>query len=289
MKKLLIGAAMLAAVFAFTGCVQDFGPDGDNKGTKWNKTMTVDATELEELGDPEKQDYSRYWSELSTSKEVAAFKTTIEIFNEDTIENKDGANAVVGLVFDAHETKVTADDGSNDIVRDFVLIGYQPATNRFYIERYENISSNELKEGLQTETSSMGSYKSFVGNIGSMTLGDEQVSGDWKNVPNGWVTTNEDGNKTFTIEVKQDTPGTYTIFFGNTKIGTYNGTVKNKKPIDNGLNSDIEGYDNTTFAEKETFAVGGMGIYGNCPTGTKLKVKYSSDKTKTYGLFIDEE
>ena len=55
------------------------------------------------------------------------------------------------------------------------------------------------------------------------------------------------------------------------------------------LFSDIEGYDNTTFAEKETFAVGGMGIYGNCPTGTKLKVKYSSDKAKTYGLFIDEE
>lgn len=285
MKKLLIGAAMLAAVFAFTGCLQDMG-EGSKSGTKFNKTMIVDATtdtfmdlaaKTEDADKNGKQDvlYRRYFSELSTSKEVAAIETTITINKKESIvtattEKRDSAvNAVVGLAFDVHK--------SEEDVYDFVIVGVKPVDGYFYVERYENIAkakanAGETDDGFDTTDGSLGAYTPVV----------KEVEG-WAANPITF-TEDKDGNKQFTVKIEQTTPKTYDILINGKKVGSYNGTVVNAEPVERN-----DGKDKDTFAEVGEFAVGGIGMYANCPEGTKLKVKYSSDKSKTYGLFIDEE
>lgn len=282
MKKLLIGAAMLAAVFAFTGCLGDIG-EGSKSGTKYNKTMIVDATTDTFMEKAEKAEvdekpailYRRYFSELSTSKEVAAIETTITINKKESIETattekRDSAvNAVVGLAFDVHKTE--------EDVYDFVIVGVKPVDGYFYVERYTNIAkakanAGETDDGFDTTDGALGAYTPVVKEV------------------NGWAAnpikfkTDKDGNKQFTVKIEQTTPKTYDILINDNKVGSYNGTVLNKEPVESN-----DGKDKDTFAQVGEFAVGGIGMYANCPEGTKLKVKYSSDKSKTYGLFIDEE
>lgn len=282
MKKLLIGAAMLAAVFAFTGCLGDMG-EGSKSGTKFNKTMIVDATTDTFMEKAEKAEvdekpailYRRYFSELSTSKEVAAIETTITINKEESIvtatteKRKDPVNAVVGLAFDVHKTE--------EDVYDFVIVGVKPVDGYFYVERYTDIAkakanAGETDDGFDTTDGSLGAYTAVV----------KEVEG-WAANPIKF-TEDKDGNKQFTVKIEQTTPKTYDILINGEKVGSYNGTVVNTEPVESN-----DGKDKDTFAEVGEFAVGGIGMYANCPEGTKLKVKYSSDKSKTYGLFIDEE
>lgn len=286
MKKLLIGAAMLAAVFAFTGCLGDMG-EGSKSGTKFNKTMIVDATtdtfmdlaaKTEDADKNGEQDvlYRRYFSELSTSKEVAAIETTITINKEESIvtaktTKRDAAvNAVVGLAFDVHK--------SEEDVYDFVIVGVKPVDGKFYVERYENIAKDKANagksdDGFDTTDGALGAYKAIV----------EEEKDGWYKDPITF-TEDKDGNKQFTVKIEQTTPKTYDILINGKKVGSYNGTVVNAEPVERN-----DGKDKDTFAGVGEFAVGGIGMYANCPEGTKLKVKYSSDKSKTYGLFIDEE
>lgn len=282
MKKLLIGAAMLAAVFAFTGCLGDMG-EGSKSGTKFNKTMIVNATTDTFMDKAEKAEvdekpailYRRYFSELSTSKEVAAIETTITINKKESIETakttkrEKPVNAVVGLAFDVHKSK--------EDVYDFVIVGVKPVDGYFYVERYTDIAkakanAGETDDGFDTTDGSLGAYTAVV----------KEVEG-WAANPIKF-TEDKDGNKQFTVKIEQTTPKTYDILINGEKVGSYNGTVVNTEPVESN-----DGKDKDTFAEVGEFAVGGIGMYANCPEGTKLKVKYSSDKSKTYGLFIDEE
>lgn len=282
MKKLLIGAAMLAAVFAFTGCLGDIG-EGSKSGTKYNKTMIVDATTNTFMEKAEKAEvdekpailYRRYFSELSTSKEVAAIETTITINKKESIETAttekraDAVNAVVGLAFDVHKTE--------DDVYDFVIVGVKPVDGYFYVERYTDIAkakanAGETDDGFDTTDGALGAYTPIV----------TEVKG-WAANPITF-TEDKDGNKQFTVKIEQTTPKTYDILINGKKVGSYNGTVFNAEPVESN-----DGKDKDTFADVGKWAVGGIGMYANCPEGTKLKVKYSSDKAKAYGLFIDEE
>lgn len=283
MKKLLIGAAMLAAVFAFTGCLGDIG-EGSKSGTKFNKTMIVDATTDTFMKKAEKAEvdekpavlYRRYFSELSTSKEVAAIETTITINKEESIETAkttkrdEAVNAVVGLAFDVHK--------SEEDVYDFVIVGVKPVDGYFYVERYTDIAkakanAGETDDGFDTTDGALREvYTPIV----------TEVKG-WAANPITF-TEDKDGNKQFTVKIEQTTPKTYDILINGKKVGSYNGTVVNAEPVESN-----DGKDKDTFADVGKWAVGGIGMYANCPEGTKLKVKYSSDKAKTYGLFIDEE
>lgn len=281
MKKLLIGAAMLAAVFAFTGCLQDMG-EGSKSGTKFNKTMIVDATTdtfMDKAAETEDNAilYRRYFSELSTSKEVAAIETTITINKEESIvtatteKREDPLNAVVGLAFDVHK--------SEEDVYDFVVVGVKPVDGKFYVERYKNVAKAKANAGDADD--------GFDTTDGALATGDNMEAivggGTWAKDP---ITFTEDkeGNKQFTVKIEQTTPKTYDILINGKKVGSCNGTVFNTEAVKSN-----DGKDKDTFAEIGKWAVGGIGIYANCPEGTKLKVKYSSDKSKTYGLFIDEE
>lgn len=283
MKKFMtiIAAAML--VLALTGC--DTLGKGKTKGTKWKKTMTVDGTSITTK-------YRRFIKPLSTSKKVTAIKTTIAVDTDKSILKSDTGKAVVGLAIDFHS------EGTTKKTYDMVLIGFQPEGKMFYIEKYENVSESadnkdasyddaideETEDlgdnGFDTSASSMNGdahddyvpYKSFYDSANkttftkAVTLGEYEAA-DWMAAPAGSY--NADGDEGFEIyvQVKQTTKGTYEIYLGNTKVATYSGEKK-----DNDGN-----------------CIGGAAVYANTPKGTKVTVKYISDKDETNGLFADEE
>ena len=288
MKKFMtiIAAAML--VLALTGC--DTLGKGKTKGTKWKKTMTVDGTSITTT-------FRRFIKPLSNSRKVKAIKTTIAI-DEDSILKSDASGkeryAVVGLAIDFH-----SDGAGNNKKYDMVLIGFQPEGKKFYIEKYENVSADGAKSadtdmddetedlgesGFDTNAGSMNGdktaenptpYISFY-NVGNettfstpVTIGTTCIDDDWMAAPAGSY--NADGENGFEIyvQVKQADAGIYDIYLGETKVATYEGAKK-----------DTDG-----------MAIGGAAVYANTPKGTKVTVKYISDKDPavTIGLFADEE
>lgn len=265
MKKIVTIIAAAAVALTLMGC--DMLGKGKTLGTKWKKTMTVDGTEITKT-------YRRFLKPLSTSKNVSAIKTTIAVDTEKSIIAADGKNAVVGLAFDFHKDTTAQ-------AYDFVLLGFAPETKKFYIERYESVpygkasSAEEAmaedaedlgSSGFDTDDGSMAAYKSFTGDF-PMALGNTQVTDDWKAAPAGSYKADGDNGYELYVQIKQATKGTYDIYLGTTKVASYKGSEKND-----------DGY-----------CVGGAAVYANTPKGTKVKVKYISDKDNTTGLFADEE
>lgn len=272
MKKFMTILATLAVALMLVGC--GLGK-GLTSGTKWKKKMTVNGTSISTT-------YRRFIKPLSISKKVSAIKTTIAIDTEKStltsVVNGKDKNAVVGLAFDFHQSGTTANP-----VYDFVLIGFAPATHKFYIEKYENVSKEGAKgadsaidegaedlgnTGFDTNEDSMAAYKSFTGSIGSMTLSEDQVENDWKDAPEDSYEENGDNGYEFYVQIKQTTKGTYTIYLGDTLVATYQGDIK-----------DTDG----------KTCIGKAAVYANSPKGTKVVATYISDKTETVGLFADEE
>lgn len=277
MKKLLIGAAMLAAVFAFTGCLQDMGKGG-TEGGKFDKTMTVDGTKK----DLEKT-YRRYFKELSTSKEVPAIETTVTILKDDSIlKGDEDKPAVVGLAFDVHrEEKLVGKEKVNFF--DFVLVGFKPSDGYYYVERYVDVSEKNANggaddTGFDTDEGTVGTTRDAVLHEGKGTWSKSSIE----------LSEDEEGNTYAVVKVTQEEAGTYVVYINDTKVASYKGTVfgKEAKPIANGVTTKK---DKDTFADATKFAVGGAGVYANCPKGSKLKVNFKSNQKTTYGLFIDEE
>ena len=284
MKKIMtiIAAAML--VLALTGCAA-LGK-GKTSGPKWNKKVTVDGTSITKT-------YRRFVKPLSVSRKVTDIKTTIAIDKEASKLTEGSSNVVVGLAIDFHST------GSGDSkVYDMVVIGFQPAGKKFYIEKYENVSAKENKsadtdvdedteemgaDGFDTDWNSMNgngsdAYKSFYDSANAtkwtkaVTL-DKYVAQDWMAAPEGSYEDDEDEFEIY-VQVKQPTKGTYEIYLGETKVATYSGTV---------LCTDAKDTDNLGKCW------GGAAVYVNTPKGTKVVAKYKSDKSETTGLFADEE
>jgi len=284
MKKIMtiIAAAML--VLALTGCAA-LGK-GKTSGPKWNKKVTVDGTSITNK-------YRRFVKPLSASRKVTDIKTTIAIDKEASKLTEGSSNVVVGLALDFHSTGT----GSNKKY-DMVVIGFQPAGKKFYIEKYEDVSADGAKsadtdvaedteemgaDGFDTDWSSMNgsdpdAYKSFYNSANvskftkAVTLGN-YVSDDWMAAPEGSFEYDDDTFEIY-VQVKQETKGTYDIYLGETKVATYSGTV---------LCTDAKDTDNVGKCW------GGAAVYVNTPKGTKVVAKYKSDKSETTGLFADEE
>ncbi len=271
MKNMMAPFSALAVTWTLTSC--DFLGKGKTSGTKWNTKMTVDGTKITTT-------FRRFIKQLSISEKVTDIKSTITIDKTKSTLTANTKNAVVGLAFDFHTTKT---DGKKSF--DFVLIGVAPETNKFYIERYTDIAADkaknvdqELKEdetdaGFDTDDGSMGDYVSFTGNVGSMTIGTEQVNDDWKALPANAVAETDD-SYVFDIQIKQETAGTYEIYIGDKKVATYEGTVKCTDAKDKKNNGKCWG---------------GAAVYANTPKDCKVVVKYAQDKEATNGLFADEE
>ena len=310
MKKLMAVIAAAAVALTLVGC--NFG---DNKGlgakaAGTKKNMTVSATNDGKEG----KLYKRGWKQLGTKETVQALETKITIDmskvagyakntgttaepvwavatdasdKTDAVENKAVA-VVIGLIFDLHETKLEADDATTGMKKgsyyDFVLIGYQPSTVSYYIERYENVPKN-----LFSEASNEGSFSKLATYVKATgitdTVGDgkpayitpkaadkEKIA---KTATGKLPKSEEDGDnggttdvslQEITVKITQETKGTYVINLGDEDY-TYSGTVKNDK-----------GY-----------CVGGAGYYINCPVGLTATANYNSKNDNTIGLNVDEE
>lgn len=292
MTKKIFMVAIATCAFALTGCMgmDGFGGvDGGkakDSGTKKNLTIDVTANADSENGSKK---YQRMWKQLGTKETVQAIETKIQIDTtnvssfislkegegEDALYVVDEAggtqtNAVVGLIFDLHETKVPAQAAKTTKEYDFVLVGYRPSDDGFYIEQYTGITKDMFdaatnatgfgtvtKNGYITESQDGFVYngsdwvKSYTGKLGKDDDGKEYK--------------NEVSLKEFTVSVTQDEPGTYVINMGG-KVFTF-----------------TPEYDES-LVNKKGYRIGGAGYYVNAPLGTAVKANFNSKNDNTIGL-----
>lgn len=275
MKKIATIIVAVALTLTLMSC--DILGKGKTTGTKWKKTMTVDGTNIEKT-------FRRFIAPLSSSRNVSEIKTTIAIDTANSVLKADvngqQKNAVVGLAFDFHKN-------TEKKAYDFVLIGFAPETKKFYIERYAEVPYGKLsgkdatevadiaedaedlgQPGFDTDDGSIADYVSFTGTIPNLKISDKKVDNDWIAAPEGSYRVDGENGFEFYVQIKQDTKGTYEIYLGDKKVGSYQGETKD---------------------ETGKICVGGAAVYANTPKGTKLSVKYISDKDETVGLFADAE
>ncbi len=320
MTKKLFLVAIATAAFALTSCgmAGGVGNGTDNftkeeadkdKGTKKNLTIGY-----RNLGDSKL--YKRVWKQLGDKETVQSLQTVISI-DMSKVEGKaspkeddpekwvvdangtKNTRAVVGLIFDLHETKAkeetVTDKGTTKTVTkkyyDFVLIGYRPATKGFYVEKYTNVpqdafdaASNDSSfsdaEGIDVEyipstTGVVTTATKFY--IEGAADGVDETKIATLNAPLGkgedetlFKTKAEPvDQQQFTVTITQETPGTYNInLLGLDFVYT---PVKNDDTPSKWYNS--KGY-----------RIGGAGYYVNVPVDTEVAANFNSKNDITKGL-----
>jgi len=271
MKKLMAVIAAAAVALTLVGCA-NFG-DAKTSGTKYKKTFSLDATGDIKDAEGKAAAYARGFAALSASKSCSEIETeiTVPLVNDKKEAVSTIANSVIGLAFDVHLTR----NAENKEFYDFVLVGVRPATKEFYIEKYENIAKDDLKESMNTNTQAIGgavkatddnkdkarwiskdgkTSGAFAGTKIETNAGDAQKLAD-------------EGYK-WTVSVTQATAGTYKVAINGKELGEY------KRDLLTG--------------EKDK-AVGQVFMYGNAVAGEKFTANFNSNKDKTKGLFADEE
>ncbi len=284
MKKIMTILAAAAVALTLVGCA-NFG-DAKATGTKWEKTFNLDATKEKKDADGNVAKNVRGFVALSTSKNCSKIETTITLPMKDAknipVVTEAGANqghyTVVGLAFDVHVTK----DANNKEFYDFVLLGVQPSTGYFYLEKYVNIAKDDLKEDMNTNQGTIGNAV-YAAKESAVEAGKAS-----------WISLDGKGNSTFassniktfdpatvttdgyswTVSVTQDTAGTYVVKVGDKKLGEYTRALTDAEKAD---------------TKHDGKAYGQVFMYGNAQAGTKINAKFKSNKEATAGLFADEE
>ena len=292
-NKFFFGA-LIAASIALVGCGMSEG-DLDGKGSKWERTITKDSTEVGvEEASPA---YGRAFSQLGTGEKVQSIKTLVTVYTDgidglvvdqgdkyylqapegarvgDKVDGKEvsAVHGVVGFLFDLHKTKAKTDaaDGKSykagDTLYDFVIVGYRSSDKGFYVEKYNNVAEGSMDAYVTTT-----SFGDDVIYITEETKNKPYYVYDYKDCVE--VEKTEDGENvhkfTVTIEQAEENKGTYTIKIGDKTVGIYKGLVDTEK---NGTG----------------YAIGGAGAYVNAPVGTIVKATFESDKKATVGLFAE--
>ena len=269
MKKIMAVIAAVAVALTLVGCV-NLG-DAKTSGTKWKKTFKLDATGEIKDADGEDATYARGFASLSASKNCSAIETTITLPKKDKKDKvlnipvsdkknprtNDFYKAVVGLAFDVHEYE-KADNKSH---YSFVLVGVKPGDGGFYIEYYEDVPKDNLKESMNTNLGSIG---------GKYTPVAPETDG-WAGKITG---IDKEDSYTWTVKVTQDTAGTYKVLINDVVKGIYTRTLTEKESAD---------------TKHDGKAYGQIFLYGNAPIGTKIEAKFNSNKDATVGLFADED
>ena len=311
-KKILLGLALAGTVLALAGCSMGDDKQMDTKGTKWDFDATIDHVNIKKDKQYETDKlYRRAWTQLGSNETVSKIKTTLTISTEAvsskvklasdtaaataakdlynktitsqpteaadkfyTLDNSSGdpnANAVVGFLFDLHKSTV-----DNKTVYDFVLLGIQVSTGKYYVERYTNVPENAMKD-----PTSLGSLWSGVNANNCQFLDEKNVNNTAdKNKysdsipyhPTNKITfdgvDNAKKTKTLVVEVTQDNVGTYVLKFGGI-------TVNYTRPAGT--------------KDKDGVLCGGAGIYSNAPLGTIANIHSDVDKENTKGLYEEVE
>lgn len=316
MTKKLFLVAIATAAFALTGCsllgamgggqntFDDDEADKD-KGTKRNLTIGYRNTGNSKL-------YKRVWKQLGNLETVRSLQTVISIDmskveglassdDGETWVAGSGANqrntrAVVGLIFDLHQTKTReVDDETGKKVTkklyDFVLIGYRPATKGFYVEKYTDVpedafdaASNDSSfsdaEGIGVEY-----IPSTTGIVTSKTKyyiegADDGVDESKIATLNAPLGKGEDttlfntkaeavDQQQFTVTITQETPGTYNI---------------NVLGLDFEYTPEKTADTPTKWYNNKGYRIGGAGYYVNVPVDTEVAANFNSKNDITKGL-----
>ena len=265
-KKFLIGAvALVAATLSLASCKMAAG-EGKTEGDKWDLTMKVDGTDPEfvkaatdEASKTGKALYRRYWKQFSPSEKVAEIKTTVTLNSKEQTKPSSGkVISVTGLMFDLN---VNATDNKKV---DFNLIGVNPNTRKFYVERYTGVSK-QTKESLDTTDGSLVATK-----VENLETSDHTKKDGWCDLTPKMIST-KDGVTTCEVTISQD-PDTkkYTVKLGTVTVATYDAS----KSI----------HTWTDTKTKKTYAVGGISCYGNVAVNTKLVANYHTEKTNVTGV-----
>ena len=262
-KKILLGLAAGAAVIGLIGCQPIDTDNAKTSGTKWNKTVKVDASTVE-------TGYKRAFEQLGTLEQAQQFdaEITFNCLNEEG----DVIDAVYGLAFDLNFDKDATDKDLNDSYN-FVLIGLNPSRGtkgQYYVERYKEVSMED-NNGVQT-SDSLGKYISYTstGTNGPWTTEYKNSYSDWQDAT-GLYTVDNDGNVTINISVRQTTPGTYTVKAGNKSVCTYTRSDKSAKNPEEFVNV------------KDDYAQGGIAMYTNAKPGQKIEFNCKINKDTFVG------
>lgn len=265
-KKIMLGVVAAAAI-VLTGCA-NLG-DAKTSGTKWSKTFKLDATGDIKTAEGEDALYSRAFAALSASKKCSAIETEISIPVVDkkgnpvsVVATTTPSYAVTGLAFDVHLV-----DGKYD----FVLVGIQAATGRFYVEKYSGVSKDKLKESMMTKDGNIDTEATVVSCDGK-AANAAYVTGKAFPITSAEDLADPEKGYSWKIGVTQETAGTYVVKINDEKVATYTRelTADEKK-------------------EDEAKAYGQIFMYGNAPKDIKFTAKYKSNKDATVGLFADDE
>ena len=255
-KKIFLGAVAVMA-FALVGCA-GFG-DSKTSGTKTKKSFELDATDTEMT-----EKYSRAFSTIRGTGNCSTLSTVITVDKEESILVGDSSRAVIGLAFDVHTTK---DKEAGDSFYDFVLVGIQADTAKYYVERYTGVSVNKLKETMKTD-------ESDIDTAANTTFLDGKASeAFYCDAPIAAVE-DEDGNKTWAVEVTQDEAFTYVVKINDTEVAKY--TVAEEDQVEGKMKSKGK-------------QVGSVYAYGNAPKGSKIKATYNTDSKASVGFYEDAE
>jgi len=314
MTKKLFLVAIATAAFALTSCDALLGMGGgtgkntDNfesgeadkdKGTKKNLTIGY-----RNLGNSKL--YKRVWKQLGTKETVQSLETKISIDMtkvagkaspsaddpEIWVVDENGTKntrAVVGLIFDLHQTKVKEEGEEGKKVTkkyyDFVLIGYRPATKGFYVEKYTDVpedafdaASNDSSfsdaEGIGVEyipstTGVVTSASKFYIEGAADGVDETKIStvtaALGKGEDESLFKTKADPveQQQFTVTITQDTPGTYNI-----KLLGMEFNYTPAEPEDAKLKK--------AWYNSNGYRIGGAGYYVNVPVDTEVAANFNS-------------
>lgn len=336
MTKKLFMVAIATAAFALTSCGMGAGADvfgGKNEsgtdngkanqvGVKKNLTIHVEAKNDTENGSKR---FQRMWRQLGTKETVQSLETviTIDTSNADTYLKVASGNhgdedatytvvtdpvdtpapnydvfshGVTGLIFDMHCTKDSEDKKLKTY--DFVLIGYRPYDNGFYIEKYTGVTAD-----LFEAATNAGSFKAadlgITDTVGTgkpaYVYADDHDSKDFATKGDSWVTKwegklgkDDDGKdygdkavalKKFNVKITQEVKGTYKINIAG-KDFTYTPDDESE------AHPDWYTKDKATTKDVDEggYRIGGAGYYVNAPLGTVINANFNSNNAGTVGL-----
>lgn len=167
----------------------------------------------------------------------------------------DGAASVVGFAFDYNKNTEDAEKV------DFNLIGVNPQTRKFYVERYTGVSK-QGSESLDTDETALSSNATDLETVskssnGWCTLTDKMYSIDGKVI-------------TCVVKITQENKK-YSVYLGDVKVAEYDASAST--------------YTNTI--NKKEYAVGGILCYGNAGKGVKLVANYSTNKSDVTGKLME--
>lgn len=297
--KVLLAGALVLALGLVMGCKMGAG-DGEVTGTKWDSTLTVDASESAK--EPLAKKYRRFWKQLGTSERVTKVQTTLSIDTANSVTKAKNDNidqyASVGLVFNMHEYKAESDGGSGeyaytkgDALVEFLILGYQPGSGRAYLDHYwgipkKGIKSEDGKTTLDTDSSAIAPLSqthSYKASDNTWVTNENIFSWQANDVADFISKTIKDGKTVaegFTVRV-EDVAG---------QAGVYSIKLQN---VDSNEFVEVAQYNATAYDQKASYddgkPRGGVGVYANVPKQCKLIASYVQDKDNTVGLYVEEE